>query len=97
MAASALPMMAAGVAAKLGLRKTALKSLAPYIGAGVPSFGMQLGENMSNFQNNEKNTLTAGQTLAAAAVTALPQAALDTLPPGGAAVQEGAADARSAG
>lgn len=82
-AASALPMMAAGVVAKLGLRKTPLAKYAPYIGAGVPSFGMQLGENMSNFQNNEKNTLTPGQTLAAAALTALPQAALDTFTPGG--------------
>lgn len=81
--ASAGPMLAAAAMAKLGLRKTALKSLAPYIGAGVPSFGMQLGENMSNFQNNEKNTLTPGQTLAAAALTALPQAALDTFTPGG--------------
>ena len=83
MAASALPMMAAGVAAKLGLRKTALAKYAPYIGAGVPSLHMQTGENMSNFQNNEKNTLTPMQTLAAAAATALPQAALDTLTPGG--------------
>ena len=81
--ASAGPILAAAAMAKLGLRKTALKSLAPYIGAGVPSFGMQLGENMSNFQNNEKNTLTPGQTLAAAALTALPQAALDTFTPGG--------------
>jgi len=83
MAASALPMMVAGVAAKLGLRKTPLAKYAPYIGAGVPSLHMQTGENMSNFQNNEKNTLTPMQTLGAAAVTALPQAALDALAPGG--------------
>ena len=83
MAASALPMMAAGVAAKLGLRKTPLAKYAPYIGAGVPSLHMQTGENMSSFLNNEKNTLTPGQTLAAAAATALPQAALDALTPGG--------------
>ena len=83
MAASALPMMAAGVAAKLGLRKTPLAKYAPYIGAGAPSLHMQTGENMSNFQNNEKNTLTPGQTLAAALGTALPQAVLDALTPGG--------------
>lgn len=83
MAASALPMMAAGVIAKLGLRKTPLAKYAPYIGAGVPSLHMQTGENMSNFQNNEKNTLTPMQTLAAALGTALPQAAFDTLAPGG--------------
>ena len=82
-AASALPMMAAGVAAKLGLRKTPLAKYAPYIGAGAPSLYSQTGENMSNFQNNEKNTLTPMQTLAAALGTALPQAAFDTLAPGG--------------
>ena len=81
--ASVGPVMAGALAAKLGLRKTALEKAAPYLGAGVPSFGMQLGENMSNFQNNEKNTLTPGETLAAAALTALPQAALDTFTPGG--------------
>ena len=83
--ASVGPVLAGALAAKLGLRKTALEKAAPYLGAGVPSFGMQLGENMSNFQNNEKNTLTPGETLAAAAATALPQAALDSLMPGGTA------------
>lgn len=81
--ASVGPVLAGALAAKLGLRKTALEGLAPFLGAGVPSFGMQVGENMSNFQNNEKNTLSPGETLAAAAATALPQAALDSLMPGG--------------
>lgn len=82
-AASALPMMAAAGMAKLGLRKTPLAKYAPYIGAGVTSLHMQTGENMSNFQNNEKNTLGPGETLAAAVGTAIPQAALDALTPGG--------------
>lgn len=82
-AASALPMMAAAGLAKLGLRGTRLEKVAPYLAGGATSLYSQTGENMSNFQNNEKNTLGSGATLAAALGTAIPQAALDSLTPGG--------------